>query len=39
MSRRGFVQRSLGTLAAAGLPPWYAIQFVAAQEEGKAKKT
>jgi hypothetical protein len=39
MSRRGFVQRTLATLAAAGLPPWYASQFVAAQEGGKAKKT
>jgi predicted dehydrogenase len=39
MSRRGFLQRSLGTLAAAGLPPGYAGQFVAAQEEGKARKT
>src|SRR3954466_798084 len=38
-SRRGFLQCSMGTLAAAGLPNWYARQLLAAQEEGAAKKT
>jgi hypothetical protein len=33
------LQHSLGALAAAGLPPWYARQLLAAQEEGAARKT
>ena len=39
LSRRGFLQRLQGALAASGLPAWYAGQLVAAQEEGAAKKT
>ncbi len=37
-SRRGFLQHSLGALAVAGLPDWYARQHLAAHQEGAAKK-
>ncbi|HMF12947.1 MAG TPA: Gfo/Idh/MocA family oxidoreductase, partial [Gemmataceae bacterium] len=33
------MHHSLGALAAAGLPTWYARQLLAAQDEGAAKKT
>jgi predicted dehydrogenase len=39
LSRRGFLTHSLGALAVAGLPDWYARQYLAAQEESAGKKT
>ncbi len=38
LSRRGFVQRSIASLMATGLPAWYARQVVASANEGPSRR-